>query len=186
MLPPSKRTFWVLARQSWGHDLIVPVLCPADDFHPLAADLSDSTAALKLDSDTAELDIGILVAAAGFGTSGPLLASDLAAEINMVHVNCTAVLAMTWAFGRRFARRGRGGIVLMSSLLGFHGVPYAAKADELHELPADQAKDPQGRPPARPGDDRLWHGCARTQRAIRETLAGRRSQQATALRHALQ
>jgi short-subunit dehydrogenase len=36
------------------------------------------------------------------------------------------VLAQAWHFGRRFAKRGRGGVVFMSSLLAFHGTPRAA------------------------------------------------------------
>jgi len=36
------------------------------------------------------------------------------------------MLAMSWHFARRFAARRRGGLVLMSSLLTFHGVPRAA------------------------------------------------------------
>lgn len=75
---------------------------------------------------TTDLDVGLLVAAAGFGTSGPLLTASLATETEMVDLNCTGVLAMTWHFARRFAARRRGGVVLMSSLLAFQGVPRAA------------------------------------------------------------
>jgi short-subunit dehydrogenase len=89
-------------------------------------DLSDPETATQLDHSTAALDVGLVVAAAGFGTSGPLAEASLEAEINMVSVNCSSVLAMAWCFGRRFSARGRGGIVLMSSMLGFHGVPFAA------------------------------------------------------------
>lgn len=92
----------------------------------LADDLSDLAAAQRLADATADLDVGLLVAAAGFGTSGPLLASALDTEVGMVDLNCTAVLAQSWLFGRRFAARGRGGMVLMSSLLAFHGTPGAA------------------------------------------------------------
>jgi short-subunit dehydrogenase len=72
------------------------------------------------------LDVGLLVAAAGFGTSGPFLASDLAEELSMIDVNCRAVAALSHHFGRRFARRGSGGLVLMSSIVAFQGVPRAA------------------------------------------------------------
>ncbi len=75
---------------------------------------------------TADLDAGLLVAAAGFGASGPFLASNLEQEEAMLAVNCGAVLVLARHFGRRFARRGRGGLVLMSSLVGFQGVPLAA------------------------------------------------------------
>jgi short-subunit dehydrogenase len=72
------------------------------------------------------LDAGLLVHAAGFGSSGPFLESDPAEELAMIDVNCRAAAALSMAFGRRFAERRRGGIVLMSSLLAFQGVPMAA------------------------------------------------------------
>jgi short-subunit dehydrogenase len=72
------------------------------------------------------LDVGLLVAAAGFGTSGPFLGANLEEELSMVDVNCRAVVAMSLLFGRRLAGRRRGGLVLMSSLVAFQGVPKAA------------------------------------------------------------
>ena len=47
-------------------------------------------------------------------------------ELDMIDVNCRAVAALTHAFGQRFAARGKGGIVLMSSLVAFQGVAHAA------------------------------------------------------------
>lgn len=92
----------------------------------LATDLSDLEAVHRLSHSTSDLDVGLLVAAAGFGTSGPLLAAGLSVETEMANLNCTSVLAQSWHFGSRFARRGRGGVVFMSSLLAFHGTPRAA------------------------------------------------------------
>lgn len=92
----------------------------------IAADLSDLEAVHRLSDATADLDVGLLVAAAGFGTSGALLDADLGKETEMADLNCTSVTAQAWHFGARFARRGRGGVVFMSSLLAFHGVPGAA------------------------------------------------------------
>jgi uncharacterized protein len=92
----------------------------------LPLDLSRSGAVEALVSETRDLDVGLLVACAGFGTSGPFLASDLGRELEMVQVNCAAVVALSHHFGRRFVQRGRGGMVLMSSLLAFQGVPRAA------------------------------------------------------------
>ena len=74
---------------------------------------------------TADLDIGLVVAAAGFGTSGPLIESDLKTALNMIDVNCRAVLQMTHHFAKNFAQRRRGGLILMSSLVAFQGVPFA-------------------------------------------------------------
>lgn len=92
----------------------------------IAADLSDLEAVHRLSEATADLDVGLLVAAAGFGTSGALLDADLGTETEMADLNCTSVAAQAWHFGARFARRGRGGVVFMSSLLAFCGVPRAA------------------------------------------------------------
>jgi uncharacterized protein len=44
----------------------------------------------------------------------------------MLNVNCRELLGLSWHFGRRFLKRGCGGIVLMSSIVGFQGTPFAA------------------------------------------------------------
>jgi short-subunit dehydrogenase len=70
--------------------------------------------------------VGLLVASAGFGSSGPFLDADLAVETEMLMVNGRAVLQAAHHFGRRFRQRGRGGLVLLSSIVGFQGMPYGA------------------------------------------------------------
>jgi len=92
----------------------------------IAADLSAAEGRAAVEQATRDLDVGLLIAAAGFGTSGPLLSADLDTERNMLDVNCFAVLEQSVVFGQRFAKRGRGGIVLMASLLGWQGVSGAA------------------------------------------------------------
>jgi short-subunit dehydrogenase len=92
----------------------------------LALDLGGASAVAELADATRDRDVGLLVACAGFGTSGPFLATPLAVESDMLQVNCAAVMQLAHRFGRRFAARGRGGVVLMSSLLAFQGVPRAA------------------------------------------------------------
>ncbi len=92
----------------------------------IAVDLATRGGVDTLVARTAELDVGLLVACAGFGTSGPLLEGDLETELQMIDVNCRAVVALTHVFGRRFVTRKRGGLVLMSSLVAFQGVPRAA------------------------------------------------------------
>jgi short-subunit dehydrogenase len=89
-------------------------------------DLALETGVETLGAATRGLDIGLLIAAAGFGTSGLFLNSLLKQEIEMLNVNCRALLELSWYFGQRFAKRGRGGMVLMSSIVGFQGMPFAA------------------------------------------------------------
>jgi short-subunit dehydrogenase len=92
----------------------------------VAADLGDPAGVAAVLAATADVDLGLAVLAAGFGSGGPFLATDPAAEASMVEVNCRAVVGLTHALGRRLAARGRGGLVLLSSLVAFQGVPHAA------------------------------------------------------------
>lgn len=92
----------------------------------IAADLSDPAAIDDLVARTAAVDVGLVVEAAGYGTSGPLLDAPLDVEAGMLALNCSSVLVLAWHFGQRLAARGRGGIVFMSSLLAFRGAPRAA------------------------------------------------------------
>ncbi len=89
-------------------------------------DLSEDEGVQHIVKETQGVDIGLLVASAGFGTSGNFIDSPLRQEIEMLNVNCRAVLTLAHVFGRRFAERQGGGIILMSSIVGFQGVPRAA------------------------------------------------------------
>ncbi len=91
-----------------------------------ACDLGDPQAVADLLAETESADVGLLAACAGFGTSGRFLDTDVRDELAMVDVNCRAVLAMTKPFAARMAQRGRGGIILMSSVVAFQGVANAA------------------------------------------------------------
>jgi uncharacterized protein len=92
----------------------------------LVADLAHAADVRSVVEKTLDLDVGLLVAAAGFGTSGPLVRSQPDTEREMLDVNCAAVLTLAMHFGATFAARGRGGLVFLSSLLAFHGVPGSA------------------------------------------------------------
>ena len=92
----------------------------------VAADLSTAAGMEAVEEAGGHLDVGLLVAAAGFGTSGSFVEGDLEEEVEMLHVNCRAVLQATYHFARRFQARNRGGIILFGSIVGFQGTPYAA------------------------------------------------------------
>jgi short-subunit dehydrogenase len=92
----------------------------------IATDLSQQFASQVLFSETRELDVGLLVAAAGFGTSGTVLETRMEDELNMIDLNCRSVFELTKHFAEIFRQKNRGGIVLFSSLVAFQGVPNAA------------------------------------------------------------
>jgi uncharacterized protein len=91
-----------------------------------AIDLAVETGVETLSATTRDLDVGLLVASAGFGTSGSFLDAKLEDEIDMLNVNCRALMGLTLYFGQRFAKRKRAGIVLLSSMVGFQGAAFAA------------------------------------------------------------
>ncbi len=89
-------------------------------------DLSHLDSMQTLIDATNDLDVGLLIASAGFGTSGALADGNVADELTMLDVNCRCLLQQTWHFSRRFVERGRGGIVLLSSIVAFQGNPWTA------------------------------------------------------------
>jgi short-subunit dehydrogenase len=96
------------------------------DVRVLAMDLSDPSAVPELMSLTESTPVGLVVAAAGFGSIGPFLDQDMASEINMVDLNCRSVVELSYGFGQRMSAAKRGGIVLFGSLVGFNGAPLSA------------------------------------------------------------
>ena len=92
----------------------------------LAHNLSEVSGRRALLEATQELPVGLLVNSAGFGSGGEFLRQDVESELDMVEVNCKALLELTHHFGNRFVQQKRGGIILLSSLVAFQGVPYSA------------------------------------------------------------
>jgi short-subunit dehydrogenase len=92
----------------------------------VAADLSELAAVQALADQTAALDIGLLVAAAGFGSSGPFVEDPLAEALAMTQLNATGLMALCRHIAPRLVARGRGGLVLFSSVVAFQGVPGSA------------------------------------------------------------
>lgn len=93
----------------------------------LVADLARPEGRARVERETAELEVGLAVLAAGFGGAGPFLAAEPAEDDAMLEVNCRAVLEQARSFGRRLVARGRGGLILFGSLVGFQGAPWSAQ-----------------------------------------------------------
>lgn len=92
----------------------------------LAIDLSDAASTQAVVAATTGLDIGLLVCSAGFGSSGSFISNDIEQEAAMVDLNCRSLMTLTWHIANRLVPKRRGGIVLLSSLVGFQGAPGSA------------------------------------------------------------
>lgn len=89
-------------------------------------DLAGPAAAERILEATALLDIGLVVSNAGFGLKGDHAGNEPVAMADMVMVNCTTPMLLTHGFIPRLRRRGKGGIILTSSVEGLIGCPYSA------------------------------------------------------------
>jgi uncharacterized protein len=118
----------LVARRVAELDALARELSAAHGIHAetLPIDLGDLSSAHTLAVATRERDIGLVVCSAGVGSSGPFIGNDVEQAARMVDVNCRSLMLLSWHFGNRLKSRGRGGIILLSSLVGFQGVPRAA------------------------------------------------------------
>jgi short-subunit dehydrogenase len=89
-------------------------------------DLSKKEGVLSLIRNMDHLPIGIAVLNAGYATSGAFAQSDIESQVNMLDVNCEALLRLTHYFAQKMTATKQGAIVLMSSMLAFQGAPNAA------------------------------------------------------------
>jgi short-subunit dehydrogenase len=92
----------------------------------VVSDVSETEGIDKIIQSTQGLNIGLLIVSAGYGTSGNFIDTSLHSEINMLKVNCEALLSLTHYYSQQFAQQKRGGIILMSSMVAFQGTPYSA------------------------------------------------------------
>lgn len=92
----------------------------------LIADLSEPEGYNHIEQATENLDIGLLVASAGTENNGGFIDNSLQSNEQLITLNITAPMKLSHLFGRRFAARGKGGILLLSSLFAYQGVPYVA------------------------------------------------------------
>jgi hypothetical protein len=92
----------------------------------LACDLAEPGFADALAEATRGLEVGLGVYNAAYSFVGPLLERPLEDALRVVEVNCAGPLRFVHALAPAMLARGRGGLVLMSSLAAFHGGPRLA------------------------------------------------------------
>ena len=74
-----------------------------------------------LDAAVGDRDVGLVVYNAARSSIGPFLDQPLDDKLAQLAVNCRGPLLAAHHFGPRLAARGRGGLILLSSLAAIHG-----------------------------------------------------------------
>jgi len=95
-------------------------------YRAVALDLSDEDYIEKLEEATRNLDIGLLVSNAGSTIYGDFLTVDRISLYQSLRLNVTAHLSLIHHYGQALAKRGRGGVILVSSAAGLQGTPHMA------------------------------------------------------------
>jgi short-subunit dehydrogenase len=94
------------------------------DVRTLAADLARPDLKTVAQDFIANVDVGMLVYNAAYSVIGPFLDHSIEDHLRVVDVNCRGPLVLCHLLGGAMARRGRGGIVLMTSTAGSQGGPW--------------------------------------------------------------
>ena len=103
-----------------------------------AADLADSNAPERIFAFTREkgIEIELLINNAGFGQYGEVPSVEKQRLLDMVQVNCGAVVHLTRLYLPEMIARRRGDVLILASTASFQAVPYistyaATKAFDL-------------------------------------------------------
>ena len=89
-------------------------------------DLASPDATRKIDDATDDIEVGLLVYNAAYPVIGRFLEQPVEKHLQSIDVNCRAPMALSHLLGNKMVARGRGGIVLMSSLSGMQGCAAVA------------------------------------------------------------
>ena len=118
----------ILDRDARALDQIVGELSGQTRTTTLVLDLASPADQLldALRTITREHEIGLLVANAAWSPVGPFIETDLEALLTAVDVNSRATVVLAHELGRAMAARGRGGIIVMSSLAAETGTAQVA------------------------------------------------------------
>ena len=94
----------------------------------MVVDLTQADGRLQLFEETRkrELEVDTLINNAGFGSMGDLAKLDRERELEMIELNVTAVVDLTYRFLGPMRERRRGTIINVASTAAFQPVPYMA------------------------------------------------------------
>jgi uncharacterized protein len=91
-----------------------------------AIDLGSSDLLAQVQEVTRDLEVGLLVYNAAISLIGPFFEQSIEEKLRVNDVNCRGPLILADLLGRAMIPRGRGGILLMSSLAGTQGTPFVS------------------------------------------------------------
>jgi len=92
----------------------------------VSLDLGGADLAQRFTAALEGKEIGLLVYNACYSKIAPYLESDLASKLATIDVNCRGPVVLSSIVGEKLAARGRGGLVLMSSMSGNQGTAMVA------------------------------------------------------------
>jgi short-subunit dehydrogenase len=101
----------------------------------VAVDLGRDAILGRVTEATGDLDIGLVVSNAGAGNPGPFISLPHERLREIVQLNVITHLDLAHHFGQRLAKRGRGGIVLVSAVAAAGGLPYMANDSATKAYP---------------------------------------------------
>ncbi|HZU69918.1 MAG TPA: SDR family NAD(P)-dependent oxidoreductase [Ktedonobacteraceae bacterium] len=93
----------------------------AVEVRTLELDLAREDAGSVVEAATSDIDVGLLVYNAALSKIGPFLNTSLQDHLDEIAINCRAPMTLAYLFGQKMQQRGRGGIVLLSSLSSSQG-----------------------------------------------------------------
>jgi short-subunit dehydrogenase len=93
---------------------------------PLARDLTGDNAVEALFEELAKTEIGLVVMNAGMEATGHFTKIPLEDHTLQTRLNIDVPMRMARLFGENMVERGCGGLIFVSSLFGYQGVPLVA------------------------------------------------------------
>jgi len=92
----------------------------------IPCDLASPGALQQIEAAIGDKQIDFLVYNAALSYIGPYLATELSTHQNIASVNMLSPMALVYHFGGKMVERGKGGVVLMSSIAGLQGAGFLA------------------------------------------------------------
>ena len=86
-------------------------------------DLTSEKLLEEITKKTSDLDIGLLIFNAALSPIGLFHNTSIGVLQKMIELNCQAPMLLSHYFGNKMKEKGKGGIILMSSLAGLQGNP---------------------------------------------------------------